>query len=98
MGRWKTSEWCGVRYCSNPSKSLGLCANHHKQYTEEGLHTQAVANDEITRLLLQKPTAHITYHSKRHRKFAQSLPIPEDQQRALTRALNNTAIKRGVVK
>ena len=98
MSRWKTSEWCGVSGCSNPSKSLGLCATHHKQYTEEGLHTQAVANDEITRMLLHKPAYHITYLSKRHRLFAQSLPIPADQQRALTRALNATALRRGVVK
>ena len=98
MSRWKTSEWCGVSYCSNPSKSLGLCANHHKQYTEEGLHTQAVANDEITRLLLHKPAYHITYLSKRHKKFAQSLPISKEQQLSLTKALNRTAKNLGVVK
>ena len=98
MSRWKTSEWCGVSGCFNPNHARGLCANHHKQYKEEGLHTQAVANDEITRLLLHKPAYHITYLSKRHRLFAQSLPIPKHQQLALTKALNATALRRGVVK
>ena len=98
MSRWKTSEWCGVSGCFNPSVARGLCATHYKEHTEEGLHTQAVANDEITRLLLQKPTYHKTHLSRQHRLFAQSLPIPAHQQRALTRALNATALRRGVVK
>ena len=98
MSRWKSTKWCAVAYCSNETRAKGLCATHHKQYTQDGLHTQVVANDEITRQFLQKPTLHITALAKTHRKFAQSLPIPADQQRALTRALNKAAIKRGVVK
>ena len=98
MSRWKSTKWCGVAYCSYETRAKGLCATHYKQYTQDGLHTQVVANDEITRMLLQKPTSHITHLSKRHRLFAQSLPIPAHQQRALTRALNSAARRRGVVK
>ena len=98
MGRWKASEWCGVAYCWNETRAKGLCATHHKQHTEHGLHTQVVANNEITRLFLQKPTRHITALNKHHRKFAATLPIPKDQQLALTKALNSAARRRGVVK
>ena len=98
MGRWKATKWCGVPYCSNETRANGLCATHHKDYKANGLHTELVANDEITRQHLQKPTRHITALHKIHRKFAASLPVSKTQQLALTRALNNASRQRGVVK
>jgi len=98
MSRQKTSEWCGVVYCPNPSRAKGLCSTHHKQYTQDGLHTQVVATDEINRLVLKQPAYSRSYYVRRHRQFARSLPIPKQQQLALTKSLNAIALRRGVVK
>ena len=98
MSRTKSSEWCGVVYCPNPSRAKGLCSTHYKDYTEDGLHTQVVANDEINRLVLKQPAYSLSYHKVRNRQFARSLPIPKHQQLALTKALDATALRRGVVK
>ena len=98
MSRQKTSEWCGVVYCPNPSRAKGLCSTHHKQYTQDGLHTQVVATDEINRLVLKQPAYSHSYYVSKHRQFARSLPITKHQQLALTKALNKTAKNLGVVK
>ena len=98
MPNMRSSEWCGVSGCFNPNHARGLCANHHNEYKEQGIHSQAVANDEINRWFLTKPAYSPDYYKRIHRTFAQSLPIPVRQQRALARSLNATAHRRGVVK
>ena len=98
MSKQKTSEWCGVRYCPSPSKVKGLCPTHYKEHMETGNHQELVANDEITRCFLKPPAYSPDYYKRIHRTFAQSLPIPEEQQRALARSLNRTAKNLGVVK
>ena len=98
MSKQKTSEWCGVRYCPSPSKVKGLCPTHYKEHMDTGVYQELVANDEITRCFLKPPAYSPAYYKVLHRKFSKSLPITEDQQRALTRALNKTAERRGVMK
>jgi hypothetical protein len=98
MSRRKTSEYCGVRWCSYPAKTKGLCGTHYKDHLNNGEHPEAVANDEITRSLLKQPAYHKTHLHLLHRRFAASLPISRKQRQELTKALNETAKKRGSVK
>ena len=98
MSKQKTSEWCGVSGCWKSSASKGLCVKHYKEHNETGIHTELVANDEITRCFLKQPAYSPAYYKRKHRLFAQSLPITADEQRALARALNKTAERRGVMK
>lgn len=98
MSRRKTSEWCGVRWCDSPARVKGLCGTHYKQHHLNGEFPEAVANDEINRLLLKQPAYHITHLHLIHRRFAASLPITAKQKKALTKSLNATAMRGGSVK
>lgn len=98
MARWKAKKWCGVSYCPNETAGKGLCATHIKEYKKHKLHADVVADVEIIRAFLQRPRLNMRMLHKQHRLFAQSLPIPKSQQLRLTKALNATARRRGVVK
>ena len=98
MGKFRSSEWCGVPYCPSASKVKGLCGSHYKDHMNKGVFQELVANDEVSRSFLKQPAYSPSYYARKHRTFAATLPIPKHQQVALTQALNATALRQGVVK
>jgi len=98
VSKMKLNEWCGVPYCYAKAITKGLCATHYKDHKAIGLHQDVVANTEITRDFLKPRTFARSTLVQKHRKFARTLPIPKHQQLALTKALNATALRQGVVK
>ena len=98
MPKMRSSEFCGVSWCSSVSITKGLCGTHYQEHRKHALHADVVANNEIVRSNYHPSTRGASTWTTLHRKFAQSLPISKKEQVLLTRALDRTAKNLGVVK